>query len=96
MPHIVLNPEQARVLNEAAQPVEIRDEQGRVLTRIPPLSEAAVVAEAQRRAQAGGPRYPAAEVERRLARLEEISRKENLDAGRAADLIRKMRAGDEE
>ncbi len=94
MPHIVLNAEQARVLEQAVQPVEVRDEQGRVLTRIPPLAEAAVVAEAKRRLAAEGPRYPAAEVEARLQKLEEISRREQLSPAQVKDLLRRMRAGE--
>ena len=95
MPFIVLNSEQARVLEQAVQPVEVRDEQGRILTRIPPLSEAAVVAEAKRRLAVKGPRYPAAEVEARFQKLEEISRHSNLGLAQVKDLLRRMRAGEE-
>ena len=49
MPQIVLNAEQARLLKEAIEPVEFRDEAGEVLARIPSPAEAAVVAEAKRR-----------------------------------------------
>jgi hypothetical protein len=95
MPHIVLSSEQARVLKQAVQPVEVRDEQGRILTRIPPLSEADVVAKAKRRLAVEGPRYPAAEVEARFQKLEEISRQESIGPAQVMDLLRRMRAGED-
>jgi hypothetical protein len=94
MPHIVLGAEQAQVVREASSPVELRDESGRVLARIPPLADAAILAEARQRLAAGGPRYPAAEVEARFAKLEEISRRDDLDGAKVKDLLRRMRAGE--
>ena len=95
MPYIVLNAEQARVLEQAVQPVEVRDEQGRILTGIPAPSEAAVVAEAKRRLVKEGPRYPAADVEARFQKLEEISRRQDLDPANVKELLRRMRAGEQ-
>lgn len=83
------------ILEQAVKPVEVRDEQGRILGRIPPLSEAAIIAEAKRRRAEGGPRYPAADVEARLRKLQEISQREELDAVKVKDLLRRMRAGEE-
>src|SRR3712207_6877485 len=45
--------------SEADGPIEIHDEQGRLLARCPPpLDEEAIVAESRRRLADGGPRYP--------------------------------------
>jgi hypothetical protein len=57
--------------------------------------EKAIVEEARRRLAAGGPRYPAAEVEARLRKLNEIAQREELDENRVKDLLRRMRAGEE-
>jgi len=94
MSFIVLNGSQADVLREASGPVEIRDEQGAVLARVLPPSEETLVSEARRRLAANGPRYPAAEVQARLLRLEEISREEQLDDSKVKELLRRMRAGE--
>jgi hypothetical protein len=94
VPHIVLTAEQAHVLQEASETIELRDERGQVLTRMPPPAEAAVVLEAQRRLAAGGPRYSAAEVQARFQKLAEVGRRENLDADRVKELIRRIRAGE--
>jgi hypothetical protein len=47
------------------------------------------------RLAADGPRYPAAEVEARFQKLEEISRREKLSPAQVKDLLRRMRAGEE-
>jgi hypothetical protein len=95
MTQIVLNAEQARALREATGTVEVRDEQGGVLARILSPSEQAIVLEARRRLAAGGPRYSSAEVQARLQKLEEISKREELDSQKVKDLLRRMRAGEE-
>jgi hypothetical protein len=95
MTYIVLNPEQVRVLEEACEPVEVRDEQGRVLARILSPADAAVVEEAKRRLATPGPRYSSAEVQARLRKLEEISQREELDEVKVREYLRRMRAGEE-
>jgi hypothetical protein len=59
------------------------------------MSEAAIVAEAKRRLAAEGPRYPAAEVEARLEKLETIRQRECLSPAQVKELLRRMRAGEE-
>jgi hypothetical protein len=95
MPHIVLTPEQQKIFEEAIEPVEIRDEQGRVLTTVlSPVDEAALEKYRNRRGQ-NRPSYPAADVEARLRKLEEISQREPLDRARVRELLDRMRAGEE-
>ena len=95
MPHIVLTEEQARVLRETTLAVELRDEQGRVLARVPPPSEEEIIERVKQNREANLPRYSAAEVEARLRRLEEISRERQLDEATVRDLLRRMRAGEQ-
>jgi hypothetical protein len=95
MPHIVLTPEQAKILEQAVEPVEIRDEQGRVLTRVlSPVDAEALEKYRSRRGQ-NRPSYPAADVETRFKRLEEISQREPLARARVRELLDRMRAGEE-
>ena len=50
---------------------------------------------AKRRLAEEGPRYPAADVEARFQKLEEISRRKNLGPAQVKELLRRMRAGEE-
>lgn len=95
MPHIVLTSQQADVLERAREPVELRDEQGRVLARVLSALDEAVLAEVRRRRARNSPSYPAADVEARLQKLEEISQREPLDGARVKELLARMRAGEE-
>jgi hypothetical protein len=98
MPTIVLTAAQARVLDESTLEVEVRDEQGRLLARIPAPSEAEIIERLKRnqfRGDPNRPRYSSAEVQARLRRLEEISRREELDEAKVRELLDRMRAGEE-
>ena len=98
MPHIVLTADQARVLEESTLEVELRDERGRLLARIPPPSEAEIIERLKRiqlNRDPNSPRYSSAEVQARLRKLEEISRREELDEAKVRDLLRRLRAGEE-
>ncbi len=95
MPQIVLNADQARLFQTAGEPIELRDEEGRLLTRILPPALEAIVAEVKRRRGSDRPSSPASEVEKRLQRLAEIDAQEPLDEARALDLLRRMRAGEQ-
>jgi hypothetical protein len=92
MPHIVLTEEQARVLQQTTLAVELRDDQGRVLARVPPPSEEEIIERVKGNRDAGLPRYSAQDVHSRLRKLEEISQREPLDEARARELLRRMRA----
>jgi hypothetical protein len=93
MSYIVLTAEQARVIREASDPVEARDDESQVLERIPSSEEAAILAEAKKRLAPGRPRYPMADVRARLQKLEALSQREHLDSARVKELLLRMRAG---
>jgi hypothetical protein len=95
MSHIVLTPEQLRVVKEAAEPVEVRDDQGKVLAKI--LAPLDAIALEHYRKWRTNPQQgiPAAVVEARMKRLEEISQREALTPERVRDLLARMQAGEE-
>jgi hypothetical protein len=95
MSYIVLTMEQEQVVHQATEAIEVRDTGGRVLARILPAWETAIVEEARRRLATPGPRYTSAEVQGRLQKLNEIAQREELDENRVRELLRKMRAGEE-
>jgi hypothetical protein len=94
MPHIVLNAEQARIVERATTSVEIFDEQGRILAQIPAPSEDELIERIKRDRAAEVPRFPAEQVEARLRRLEAIRQQEGMDENKMRDLLRRMRAGE--
>jgi hypothetical protein len=95
MAHITLNAEQVQVLARATTMVEVRDEAGAVVARIPPPSEQEIVERIKRERNADTARFPAEQVEQRLQRLEAIRQKEGMDQARMRELLRRMRAGEE-
>jgi hypothetical protein len=92
---IVLNSDQARVLDQATTPVEVCDELGRVLVRIPAPSEEQILERIRRERGSNVLRYPAEQVEARLRRLEEIRQQGGMDETKMRDLLRRMRAGEQ-
>jgi hypothetical protein len=92
---IILNPDQARVLDQATTPVEVCDESGRVLVRIPAPSEEQILERIRRERGSNVLRYPAEQVEARLRRLEEIRQQGGMDEPKMRDLLRRMRAGEQ-
>jgi hypothetical protein len=92
MPHIVLTEEQAKILQQTTLAVEIRDEQGRVLARIPPPTEEEIIERIKRNRGADLPRSPGRNIHARLQKLEEMSQHESLDEARVRELLRQMRA----
>lgn len=97
MTHLVLTSEQAQVVRTAAEPLEVRDEQGRPLAYLTPLSpeDIEAIEQSKRRRGKGGPRVPADQVEAHLRRLTEIRQNEGLDEAKMLDLLRRMRAGEQ-
>lgn len=95
MAHIVLTAEQVRVLEGATTDVEVRDEAGHVVVRIPAPSDEQIIERLKRDRMCDIPRYPAEQVEGRLRRLEEIRQAEGMDEARMRELLRRMRAGEE-
>ena len=95
--HITLTPEQARVLQETTQFVEVRDEQGKTvgnLTLLTPEDLEAIEHYKQTRGS-NRPGIPSAQVQAHLRRLEEIRATEGMDRTKMHDLLRRMQAGEE-
>jgi hypothetical protein len=74
MAHIILTAEQLQVLESATSAVEVRDEAGRVVARIPSPSEQEILERIERNRTSNVARFPADQVEQRLQRLDEIRR----------------------
>jgi hypothetical protein len=94
VPQIILNADQRRVLEESSTPIDLCDEAGRVLARIPAPSEDQIIERVRRDRAANVPRYPAEQVQARLRRLEEIRQQEGMDEAKSRDLLRRLRAGE--
>lgn len=79
-----------------APPIEVRDEQGRTIGHLVPLSpeDIEAIAQSKRTRAAGGRRIPSAEVQSHLKRLEAIRATEGLDEPKMLELLRRMRAGE--
>ncbi len=96
MKQIVLTAEQAQLVQQAGEPVEVVGPEGRTLAHLTPLT--AVEQEAIERFKHGRPRratvVPAEQVRAHLQRLEEIEAREALDEVRILELLRRMRAGE--
>lgn len=95
MTQIVLTPDQARALQQATTVVELRDDAGQVLARIPPPSEDQILERIRRDKSERVACYPAEQVEARLRKLEEIRQREGMDEAKMRELMRRMRAGEE-
>ena len=97
MPQIVLTEEQARLVTEASESVEVRDPRGQLVALLKPLDPALAetILECLRRRARPGPRIPAEQVEAHLRKLEEIRQREGMDKAKMLDLLRRMRAGEE-
>lgn len=94
MSHIVLTPDQLRVVAAAKGPIEVRDDHGKVLARILSELDAQALAEYREWKANPGPTYPMSDVLARLKRLEKIAESENLTEARVHELLDKMRAGE--
>lgn len=95
--HIILTPEQARVIGEATQFVEVRDDQGRPIGNLTLLTavDLKAIEQAKRVRATDKPRVPSARVQAHLRRLEEIRSQEGMDEAKMLDLLRRMRAGEQ-
>ncbi len=91
MPQIVLTDDQARVVTQATEPVELRDVKGRLIACLP-LPLEAEIAEIRRRLASNQRRWPAAKVESLLAELDEIRNREGMDADRLQAMLARFRA----
>jgi hypothetical protein len=94
---IVLTDEQARILRQTQEPVELRDPQGRPLALAILFDPVEVeMIERSREALARGePGIPSEQVQAFLRRLHEIAETEGIDERKLKDLLRRRRAGEE-
>jgi hypothetical protein len=97
MKFITLTTEQAQIVLQSGEPIEVLDGQGRTVGHITPLTPAdiEVIEVSKRRLAAGGPRIPSAQVQAHLRRLEEIRQSEGMDEAKMRELLRRMRAGEQ-
>jgi hypothetical protein len=96
MKHIVLTPEQSQIVGEAGSSVEVRDEKGRIVARLTPLTPSEVEAiERWKNRPRAGPSIPSAQVQAHLRRLAEIRQTEGMDEEKMLDLLRRMQAGEQ-
>lgn len=98
MQRIVLTEEEAHVLAESKGQVEVYDAQGRLMCFMDwlgtPLED--IIAECKRRQALGERGIPSAQGQAHLRKLEEIRQREGMDEAKMRELLRRMRAGEEE
>lgn len=96
MNHIILTPEQARIVGESEGAVEARDEHGRTVAHLTPLSPPDVEAIERYRRSRGRPQLsiPGEQVQAHFRRLEEIRQRERMDEAKALALLRRLGVGE--
>ncbi len=89
MPQIILTDEQARILREANETVEVRDPLGRILSFLQPMDPLDAEAVSRHRSRRNQTRetVPAAKVQAHLRRLDEIAQAEGMDEAKMRDLL---------
>ena len=94
---IILTSEQARIVQEAKEAVEVRDPLGRILSFLQPMDSLDVEAVYRHRSTRNQPRLtvPAAKVQAHMRRLEEIRQTEGMNKAKMDDLLKRMQAGEE-
>ncbi len=99
MPHIVLTVEQAQIIAQSAEPVEVRNDKGQVVAtsirRLEDIDREVIELHKRRQGLPKEPSVPSAVVQTRLTRLEEIRQREGMDEVKMKDLLRQMRAGEQ-
>jgi hypothetical protein len=70
MMQIVLSDEQAQAIRNATGPVELRDQEGKLLGHVPRPFTSERIADARRRAESDGPWYTTQQVLEHLASLD--------------------------
>jgi len=93
MPHIVLSEEQTHTYHSAECPVQIRDNNGKVLGYLEPDFRPDTVEEAEARAKSYGPGVPSSEARAMLQALEaEWNRTGGFEEGYMKEFLSKWRA----
>jgi hypothetical protein len=97
MPQIVLTPEQALVVSQSHEPVDVVDDRGRVLTRIIPLSPEeleAIERHKRMRGQPKPPGVPSHRVEALLRKLDDLDARGEASEATVKELLRRTVAGE--
>jgi hypothetical protein len=95
MTQIFLTPDQVNLYNQAKEPVQVCDPQGKVLGTLPPDYSAEFIAELKRRAQTPGRRFTSEQVTRHMQALAEAWKREGpLDDKRTMEILEQIRAED--
>jgi hypothetical protein len=96
MSHIDLTEEQARILAESTNGVELRDPKGQVLAYCTPLDreEAEIIAESKRRLAQPGPRIPGARVTAMMQTLQELDDRGEATPEKVHEVVRRTKAGE--
>jgi hypothetical protein len=96
MPQIVLTEEQARIVAQATERVEVRTAEGRIIGSFQPLSpeEAEAVARYLRARGSKGPGIPSARVQAMLQKFHEIDEREGVTREKMEEILRRVEAGE--
>ncbi len=96
MAHIVLTEEQARIIAESANGIEVRDSQGRLLGFLQRLfpDEVAIIEQVKQRRQTPGPMIPGARVLAMLKTLDAMQETEEVTREKVQEVLRKVKSGE--
>ncbi|HEV3236620.1 MAG TPA: hypothetical protein VGZ25_06500 [Gemmataceae bacterium] len=95
MTQLILTEEQASLLRQALEPLQLCDPQGNVLRTLEPAESQEVIAELKRRAASPGPRYSGDQVQARLLALEsEWNRTGGFDKTYLLDFLGRLNQAD--
>jgi len=94
--HLVLTAEQARLVTESANGIEVRDPQGRPLGVLHLLSaeEAALIEKAKQRLKSPAPRIPSARVQAMLKKFDQMQQTEEITSAKVEEVLRKVKSGE--
>src|SRR5438552_2078713 len=95
MVQVILTEEQASVLQQVTEPIQLCDPSGRILRTLPPEYTKEYIAELKRRAASPGPFFTGAQVQARLRALEEEwDRTGGFDEAYMRDFLDRLNAAD--
>jgi hypothetical protein len=97
MAHIVLTEEQARIVVESAEPVEVRDTHGQVVAsirRFSAIEREVMERHLRRQGLPKEPGIPSERVRALLLKLEEVRQSEGIDEAKVKELVRRTVAGE--
>ena len=94
MRFIILNEEQARVVLDSSELIELRDQMGKVLAHVEPPVPEAEIAEAKRRLASDQRRWPSARVQELLATLTQIRAREGMNETKLQQVLERFRSGE--